>query len=231
MADNLKNNPSPIEIVPSLLSADFACLTKEIRKVEEAGCHSIHLDVMDGHFVPNITIGPVVAAAIRRITRLYCVAHLMIDDPDMFIRQFKESGMDELIIHSEIKADFIKTLSSIKRMGMAAGVSVKPKTPVDIIEPAIDLLDSLLIMSVEPGFGGQKFIRGSEKKVGMAREILRRHGRRIPIGVDGGINIETLRRVIKAGATRLIAGSAIFSGDIKRNIAELRKTASGILGI
>jgi len=220
-----KKESGRIVIVPSLLSADFSCLAAEIRKVEEAGCRDLHLDVMDGHFVPNITIGPVVAKAIRRVSGSFLTAHLMIEEPERYIDAFKESGMDQIIIHQEIEADFVEVLAQIKKAGMAAGISIRPKTPVETIEPGIELLDSILIMSVEPGFGGQEYIPGSEAKVEKARQIVARHGRTIPIGVDGGINTETAPIVARAGATRLIAGSAVFKGDVPRNIASLRESA------
>ncbi|MCX6353432.1 MAG: ribulose-phosphate 3-epimerase [Candidatus Aureabacteria bacterium] len=220
-----KKQSERIVIVPSLLSADFAYLERDIKKVEEAGCRDLHLDVMDGHFVPNITIGPVVAKAIRRVSRSFLTAHLMIEDPERYIGAFKESGMDQIIIHQEIEADFVEVLAAIKKAGMAAGVSIRPQTPVKTIVPGVELLDSILIMSVEPGFGGQEYIPGSEAKVADARQLLERHGRVIPIGVDGGINIKTAPIVARAGATRLIAGSAVFKGDVPRNIASLRESA------
>jgi ribulose-phosphate 3-epimerase len=215
----------PIQVVPSLLSADFACLVSDIRKVEAAGCRAIHLDVMDGHFVPNLTIGPVVARAVRRSTSLHLTAHLMIEDPERFLDPFKESGMDRVVIHQEIPSDFVRVLIEIRDRGMEAGVSIRPKTPVGTIEPGLDFLDFILIMSVEPGFGGQDYIVGSERKVAEARAILDRHRLSVPIGVDGGIDQETSPLAVRAGATQLIAGSAVFKGDVARNIEALRNSA------
>ena len=213
-----------IEIVPSLLSADFACLADELKKVKSAGIRILHLDVMDGHFVPNITIGPVVARAVRRVTDLYLAAHLMIEEPGRYLKAFQESGVDEIIIHQEIETDFVEVIKAIKNLGLDAGVSIRPKTPVEKIEPALELLDFILIMSVEPGFGGQTFIPGSEEKIRKTVQLLRKHKLEIPIGVDGGINQETAPLVVKAGATRLIAGNAIFKGDVIQNIEKLRRS-------
>ena len=210
------------EIVPSLLSADFARLAEEINKVELAGGRILHLDVMDGHFVPNITFGPVVVRAVRAVTDLYLDAHLMIDDPARYLTAFADSGVDEITIHQEITADFIEVIKEIKKLGLRAGVSIRPATPVEVIKPALRYLDLILIMSVEPGFGGQSYITGSERKIAMARELADRENPDIIIAVDGGITLETAPIVARAGATRLIAGSAIFRGDVVKNIRALR---------
>ncbi len=210
-----------IEIIPSLLSADFAELAQEIKKVEQAGCKRLHLDVMDGHFVPNITFGPVVVASIRRRTDLYLQAHLMIHQPEEFIAHFKRAGVDGVIIHQEACSDFITTLREIRKQGMDAGVALRPKTPVASIKNALTELDSILIMSVEPGFGGQVYITGSEKKIKQTKALLQEKGVDIPIAVDGGVNIQTARLVVNAGATRLIAGSSVFTGDVIKNIKAL----------
>jgi len=219
-----------IEIAPSLLSADFACLADEIKKVESAGCRRLHLDVMDGHFVPNITIGPVVATSVRRVTDLYLAAHLMIEEPRRYLEAFRQSGVNEIIIHQEIEADFAEVIGEIKNMGLDAGVSVRPNTPVESIEPALELVDFILIMTVEPGFGGQSFIAGSELRIKEARRLLAEKKLEITIGVDGGINPETAPRVVKAGATCLIAGSAVFKGDVIKNIEKLRRSIENTKG-
>lgn len=210
-----------IEVVPSLLSADFAVLGEEIRKVEKAGCKRLHLDVMDGHFVPNISFGPVVIKAVRRRTKLYLQVHLMIDQPEKYLRDFKDAGVNCLIIHQETCCDFRKTLRKIKSLGMDAGVALRPKTSLENIKALISELDMILIMTVEPGFGGQSFIKGMEKKVAQTKALLRGKNLDLPIGVDGGINLKTVPLVVNAGATLLIAGEAIFKGDVVKNIKDL----------
>lgn len=214
-----------IEVVPSILSADFTNLGKEIKKVERAGCSRLHLDVMDGHFVPNISIGPVVINAIRKYTDLYLQTHLMIDHPERYVADFKRAGSDCIIIHQEACRNFRKAVEMIKGLKMKAGISLRPKTPLNTIKDIIDKMDMVLIMTVEPGFGGQTFIRGSEKKVAAVKTMLYQKGLDIPIGVDGGINHNTIPLVVKAGATHLIAGSAVFKGDVMKNIRNLRERA------
>jgi len=212
-----------IEIVPSILSADFAILADEIKKIEQAGCQRLHLDVMDGNFVPNITFGPVVIEAIRRRTGLYLGAHLMIDRPERYLHYFKHAGVNGLGIHREACGDFIGTLKEIKRLRLDAGVALNPETPVESIRDVLNELDYVLIMTVEAGFGGQSFIPGTENKVLEVRDLLTEKGIAIPIEVDGGINIETAPLVVEMGATRLVAGHAIFEGDVESNIRKLRK--------
>ena len=211
------------EIVPSLLSADFSALGEEIRKVERAGCKRLHLDVMDGHFVPNISFGPVVIKAVRKRTKLYLQTHLMIDQPGEYLKEFKKAGADCLIIHQESCCDFRKTLRKIKSLGLDAGVALRPKTPLKTIKDILQELDMILIMTVEPGFGGQPFIKGMEKKVAKARAFLDERNSKVLIGVDGGINLKTVPLVVKSGANLLIAGEAIFKGDPEKNIKELYK--------
>jgi ribulose-phosphate 3-epimerase len=219
-----------IEIVPSILSADFAILGEEIRKVEQAGCKKVHLDVMDGNFVPNISFGPVVIESIRRRTNLYLEAHLMIDRPERYLHYFKHAGVNGITVHREACSDFFETLREIKRLRMDAGVALKPETRVESIRDALPDLDYILILSVEPGFGGQSFIRGSEEKIMEARDLLKEKGYEIPIEVDGGINPETAPLVVKAGATRLVAGHALFSGNLMKNIEDLRESVMSVLG-
>ena len=219
----VKSMGKMIEIVPSILSADFAILADEIKKVEQAGCQRLHLDVMDGNFVPNITFGPVVIEAIRRRTGLYLDAHLMIDRPERYLHYFKHAGVNGLAIHREACGDFISTLKEIKRLRMDAGVALNPETPVESIRDVLNELDYVLIMTVEAGFGGQSFIPGTENKVLEVRDLLTEKGIPIPIEVDGGINTETAPLVVRMGATRLVAGHAIFGGDVIGNIQELRK--------
>ena len=215
-----------IEIIPSILSADFTNLGKEIKKVERAGCLRLHLDVMDGHFVPNISIGPVVIKAIRKYTDLYLQTHLMIDHPERYVADFKRAGSDCIIIHQEACRNFRRAVEMIKGLKLKAGIALRPNTPPDTIKDIIDEMDMVLIMTVEPGFSGQTFINGSEKKVAAIKTILSQKGLDIPIGVDGGINNNTIPMVVKAGATQLIAGSAVFTGDVMKNIRILRKRAN-----
>jgi len=223
-----ESEPPRVLIAPSLLSANFACLREDIKEVEAAGCSILHLDVMDGHFVPNLTIGPVVIESIRRVTDLYLDVHLMIAEPGRYLKAFADSGADGLTIHQEIKADCRELLREIKEMGIDAGISLRPKNRVDLIEPLLDVLDRVLIMSVEPGFGGQGFIPGSEEKIAAARRLVDTVGGKTVIAVDGGINIETAPLAARSGATELIAGSAVFNGDIAGNITALRESLKGV---
>ena len=216
-----------VQIAPSLLSAHFACLRDDIRQVEAAGCRILHLDVMDGHFVPNLTIGPVVVRAVRAVTGLSLGAHLMIEEPGRHLEAFAAAGVNEITIHQEIRSDFVEVIKEIKRLGLRAGVSIRPKTEVSAIEPALRYLDIILIMSVEPGFGGQCFIPGSEKKIEAARRLTDREKPGITIAVDGGITVETAPMAVRAGATELIVGNAVFRGDIVGNIDALRESIRG----
>ena len=219
-----------IEIVPSILSADFTNLGKEIKKVERAGCSRLHLDVMDGHFVPNISIGPVVIKAIRKHTDLYLQTHLMIDYPERYVADFKRAGSNCIIIHQEACRNFRKAVEMIKSQKVQAGIALRPKTPPDTIKDIINEIDMVLIMTVEPGFSGQTFIKGSEKKVAAIKTILSQKGLDMPIGVDGGINNNTIPLVVKAGATQLVAGSAVFTGDVMKNIRILRERVNEAVG-
>lgn len=214
-----------IEIVPSLLSADFSALGREITKLEKAGCKRVHLDVMDGHFVPNITFGPVIIKAIRKRTKLYLQAHLMIDQPERYLKEFEKAGADCLIIHQEACCDFRKTIRKIKSLGIDAGVALRPRTPLETVNDILPDLDMILIMTVEPGFGGQKFIRGMEQKIARAKKLIEQTNLKVRIGVDGGINLKTVPLVVKAGATLLITGEAVFNGNVTKNIRDLNKKA------
>jgi ribulose-phosphate 3-epimerase len=217
-----------IEIVPSLLSADFAILAEEVKKVEEAGCKRLHLDVMDGNFVPNITMGPVIIESIRRRTKLFLDAHLMINQPERYLDDFKRAGVNSIIIHQEACCNFLKTVQQIKKLDMVAGIALRPGTPVKSIKDVIQEMELILIMTVEPGFGGQPYMAGIEKKIIEVRNLMKEKGLQIPIEVDGGINTETAPLVIKAGATRLVAGYAIFSGNVVENVEKLRHSVESI---
>src|SRR2546425_11158608 len=199
-----------IRIAPSILSANFAALGEEIRKVEEGGAHLLHVDVMDGHFVPNITIGPPVVKALKKVTKLPLDVHLMITDPDKFIPAFVEAGASMLTVHAEATVHLDRTLNFIRSQKVGVGVSINPATPVSAVDHALGLADMLLIMTVNPGFGGQRFIPYTVEKVRQARQLIENRNYRCVIEVDGGIDTETVSQVVKAGAEVLVAGSAIF---------------------
>jgi ribulose-phosphate 3-epimerase len=210
-----------IFIAPSLLSADFGRLAEEIRDVEEAGCDALHVDVMDGHFVPNITIGPVVVSAIRKVTKLPLDVHLMIQDPVRYIDAFRKAGSDWLTIHVEAEKDAGSTLREIKKQGAKAGLSLRPGTPVESLDPYLSELDLVLVMSVEPGFGGQSFMPEQMAKL----KALRPKFSKI-LAVDGGIDPRTAAQALDAGADLLVAGSAIFGKpDRAKVIREFREVA------
>ena len=205
-------------IAPSILSADFACLESEVHKVEKAGADMIHVDVMDGHFVPNLTIGPLVVQGLSRITRLPLEVHLMISEPDRFIQPFKEAGAAWLTIHIETVGHHQRTIQEIKRSGMKAGIALNPGTPLNTIEWLLKDLDLVLIMSVNPGFGGQSFIPFSLEKIRQARKMLDQHESNAILVVDGGIKLENCMEVARAGADMLVMGSAVFKADSPEKI-------------
>lgn len=199
-----------IKIAPSILSADFARLGEEIQSVEKAGADWIHVDVMDGHFVPNITIGPPVVASLRKITKLPLDVHLMIENPDKYIEAFAEAGSDIITIHAEACGHLHRTVHAIKDKGKKAGVSINPATPLSALEWILSEADLVLIMSVNPGFGGQKFIPEVLPKIKELRGILTEKSLTVDIEVDGGINPENIASVAEAGANIFVAGNAVF---------------------
>jgi ribulose-phosphate 3-epimerase len=199
-----------IRIAPSLLSADFARLGEEIAAVERAGADLLHLDVMDGHFVPNITIGPPVLASLRKVTRLPFDVHLMIEKPERYIAAFAEAGADYLSVQVETCPHLHRVLTQIREAGCLAGAALNPGTPVAALENVLPQLDFVLVMSVNPGFGGQKFIPGALPKIAAVAELLRRAPRPVEIEVDGGIGPDNIAEVVAAGAGMLVAGSAVF---------------------
>lgn len=218
-----------IRIAPSILSADFGKLDEEIHKVEEAGAQLIHVDVMDGHFVPNITIGPPVVKSIRKTTKLPLDVHLMISDPDKYIPAFVDAGADMLTVHAEATVHLDRTLNFIRSLKAGVGVSINPATPLTAVEYALGLADMLLIMTVNPGFGGQKFIPYTLEKVRGARQVIENRSYRCVIEVDGGIDTDTLPDVVRAGAEVLVAGSAIFHApDPARKIKEMLEIAASV---
>jgi ribulose-phosphate 3-epimerase len=199
-----------LQIAPSILSADFAALGDAIAIVEHAGADLIHVDIMDGHFVPNITIGPPVVAALKRRARVPLDVHLMIEKPDRFVEAFVRAGASMLTVHLEAEVHLHRTVHLIKSLGAKAGVALNPATPVGALEELAGDVDYVLVMTVNPGFGGQTFIPRSESKVRAMRELLRNAGSTAPIEVDGGIDTTTAARIVAAGADILVAGNAIF---------------------
>jgi ribulose-phosphate 3-epimerase len=218
--------PGQVQIAPSLLSADFARLGEAVAQAERAGADMIHFDVMDGHFVPNISIGPPVLKSLSRITRLPIDVHLMIENPDRYVEAFVEAGAGSVTVHFEAVVHLHRLVHFIKSLGVRAGVALNPATPVTALEEIAGDVDYVLVMSVNPGFGGQTFIPRSESKVRAVRDLLRRQGSSAPIEVDGGIDVRTAPRVVAAGAGILVAGNAVFgSPDPEGAIRDLRAAA------
>lgn len=211
-------------IAPSILSADFTKLGEELINIEKAGADWIHIDVMDGQFVPNITYGPIIVEACKRASDLVLDVHLMIEKPDLIIPEFAKAGADYISVHAEACTHLHRSLQLIKSFGVKAGVALNPATPLSSIEWVVDQLDFVLIMSVNPGFGGQKFIESSVDKIKDLSRILKKNNSKAIIQVDGGVNKDTIERVSKAGASSFVAGSAIFNqDDYKEAILNLRK--------
>jgi ribulose-phosphate 3-epimerase len=202
----------PVRIAPSILSADFARLGEEVRAIDEAGCDWVHVDVMDGHFVPNLTIGPMVVKALRSHTTKPFDVHLMISPVDGFLDAFAEAGADIMTVHPEAGPHTHRSVQRIKALGKKAGVSLNPATPAKMLDYLIDDIDLVLIMSVNPGFGGQRFIDSQLRKIESVRKMIDKSGRDIALEVDGGIDMETAPRAIAAGADTLVAGTATFRG-------------------
>ncbi|MBM2837981.1 MAG: rpe [Deltaproteobacteria bacterium] len=215
------------KIAPSILSADFSRLGEEIRAVEEAGADYIHVDVMDGHFVPNITIGSPVVTAIRKVTKLPLDIHLMISEPDRYIADFAKAGSDIITVHAEACVHLHRTIGYIKEQGIRAGVSLNPSTPLSLIEHILEDVDMVLLMTVNPGFGGQKFIKTMLPKIAEMRRIINDRGLKVELEVDGGVTLDNIYDISRAGADSFVAGSAVFgSNDYKKTIEEMKRLAA-----
>lgn len=217
-----------VQILPSILSADFRCLGQQIAEVEQAGADRIHVDVMDGRFVPNITIGPLVVEAVRKSTSLPLDVHLMIVEPERYLSDFANAGADIILVHQEACPHLHRTVEQIKQLDKQAGVVLNPSTSITSLEEVIDILDQVLIMSVNPGFGGQRFIASSTQKVRRLQRLLQERGAQAAIEIDGGIDPTTAPAVVAAGASLLVAGSAVFGapGGPGEGVRRLRASLS-----
>jgi len=216
-----------IELAPSILSADFARLAEQVRAASEGGGTVIHVDVMDGHFVPNLTVGPPLVKSLRKVTDLPLDCHLMIENPDQFIPEFVEAGADWISVHQEACRHLNRTLHLIRSHDAQAGVVINPATPVDTLSEVLEIVDYVLVMSVNPGFGGQKFIPETVRKIRRLADLRSQRGLNYRIEVDGGIALETVAEVVRAGAEILVAGNAVFGqGDPRTNTQKLLKAAT-----
>ena len=215
---NYYRQMTPIKISPSILSADFSHLAEQVREAEDAGVDYIHVDVMDGHFVPNITIGPLIVKALRPITKLPLDVHLMIENPERYIEDFSKAGADIITVHQETCPHLHRTMQQIHDLGIRAGVSINPATPVGTLDEIISEVDLVLVMSVNPGFGGQSYISACTSKIQKLRGMLDICGSSADLEVDGGVNVKTVSEVVAAGANAFVAGSAVFND--KQSVAE-----------
>ena len=216
-----------IKLAPSILSADFARLLEDVKKVEKAGCEYLHIDVMDGHFVPNITLGTAIVKSLRKDVNMVFDAHLMIENPDNYIKEFADAGCDIIVVHQEACTHLHRTIQNIKSHGVKAGVALNPATSIETIKYVLEDVDMVLLMSVNPGFGGQSYIPVVTKKIKELRALIDEMGLDIDIEVDGGVKPSNISEVVNAGANVIVAGSAIFNaGDIDEAVKSLRENAS-----
>ena len=221
-----------VQILPSILSADFARLGEDIKTVERGGAKMLHVDVMDGHFVPNLTLGPPVVKSIRKMTSLVLDVHLMITDPDLFAPIFIEAGADQVSVHYEVARHLDRTLHMIQHHGKKAGVVLNPATPVSVLEDVLDVLDYVLIMSVNPGFGGQEFIPNSLNKIRKLSQMRRERRLNFAIEIDGGVSHDNVEQIVQAGCNWLVAGSHIFhSADPAATVKEMQQIAENATAI
>lgn len=213
-----------IKIAPSILSANFANLSLDIHTIEEAGADMLHIDVMDGHFVPNLTLGAPIVNSLRKVTNLVFDVHLMIDNPEQYIKDFAFAGAQIITVHAEASKHLHRLLQMIRNEGVKASIALNPATPISVLEYLLDDLDMILIMSVNPGFGGQKFIPSIYDKISSLKEYLNKKNKNIPIQVDGGVGLDNIKKVCQCGADIIVSGSAIFySKNIKETIALMKK--------
>ena len=216
-----------IKLAPSILSADFARLLEDVKKVEKAGCEYLHIDVMDGHFVPNITLGPGIVKSLRKDVNMVFDAHLMIENPDNYIKEFADAGCDIIVVHQEACAHLHRTIQNIKSHGIKAGVALNPATPIETIKYVLQDVDMVLLMSVNPGFGGQSYIPVVTEKIKELKALIDEMNLDIDIEVDGGVKPSNIAEVVNAGANVIVAGSAIFNaGNIDEAVKSLRENAS-----
>ncbi len=216
-----------IKLAPSILSADFARLLEDVKKVEKAGCEYLHIDVMDGHFVPNITLGPAIVKSLRKDVNMVFDAHLMIENPDNYIKEFADAGCDIIVVHQEACTHLHRTIQNIKSHGIKAGVALNPATPIETIKYVLQDVDMVLLMSVNPGFGGQSYIPVVTEKIKELKALIDEMNLDIDIEVDGGVKPSNIAEVVNAGANVIVAGSAIFNaGNIDEAVKSLRENAS-----
>ncbi len=206
---------------PSILAADCARLGEQIEKIQKAGAQYLHIDVMDGMFVPSLSFGMCVISSLRKISDLTFDVHLMVEEPTRYVADFAKSGADIITVHLEACSNVEETLEWIHSLGRRAGLSIKPSTPIKAVEPYLDKIDMLLVMTVEPGFGGQKYLPASTQRIREARNLIQEKGLNVDIEVDGGITKENVSMVLEAGANVVVAGSAIFHGDIEENVRDM----------
>jgi ribulose-phosphate 3-epimerase len=222
---------SAVRLAPSILNADFARLGEQVAEAERAGADRIHVDVMDGHFVPNLSLGPAVVESLRRVTHLPLEVHLMISDPDLFLDEFVAAGSDSFLVHWEGNHNLHRTVQRIRTLGKRPGVAINPATPAVVLEQIVEDVDQVLVMTVNPGFGHQKFIRSTLPKIGRVRELIERRQLECDVEVDGGVDAETAPLAVRAGATVLVAGSAVFGSrdGVAPAMSRLRAVADGAL--